>query len=135
MIVKVNGKETQHVSMDNLRKLTFEGEKLTITTINNEETLNIPLLDIVLVFNIEEETNTKDVKVEKVENLQIWQSGGFLYIQSDQPLGTVLITDLQGRRMIYSKSAENTTSINISALQKGVYILQVNRTALKFILK
>ena len=132
VIVKVKGVETQRIPVENLRKLTFPDKKLNIVTVDNEEILNIPLVDIVLVFNVGENTSTE---VVNVENLQIYQSGNFLHIKSEQPLGSVVITDLQGRKRFYAQSAENETAVNVSSLEKGVYILQVNQTALKFILK
>jgi len=131
LIVKVNGVESKRIPVESLQKLTFNNDKLNIITTNNEEVLNVPLSDIVLVFYAEA-TNTKAVNVG---SLQIWQSGSFLYVQNDGPLGTIVVMDLQGRRRIAEQCAENTTSINMSTFEKGIYILQINKTAIKFILK
>ncbi len=132
MGVKIEGKETQRIPVENLRKLTFPEKKMNIITVDDEEVLDVPLVDIVLVFNAKGNSTTE---ITNVGSLQIYQSDNFLYIKSEQSLGTITITDLQGRKRLKTKGTENETSINVSSFERGVYILQVNKTALKFILK
>lgn len=56
-----------------------------------------------------------------------------LYVFSDYPLGTVVITDVTGRTVTELRTPDNTIAIDVSGLAAGCYFIQAGDEIVKFL--
>ena len=60
-------------------------------------------------------------------------ANAFVTIEATQPLGNIQIKNGLGQTVINKKSEGQTTSIDISSLQHGVYFIQINNMSKKMV--
>ena len=74
--------------------------------------------------------STEDIN----KNIYIYPnpSEDFIHINLNNVFNTIILSDINGREI---KSYENSTKIDISFLEDGVYFLNINSTSVKFIKK
>lgn len=129
MIVVKNGNTQDVVSIDALRKITFNGTTVTLTQ-NNGNTIENEMGDIERVYF----ANTSDIG-------QVMQTSKELlhFISSDElavncPAGEVItIYNISGSQILSVHQSSDGGSISIASLSKGIYLLRAGRQTAKFI--
>ena len=118
--------------MDNIESITFDGNTMKVNK-NSDETETFNLADIVNI-SFDTETGVNDLKVSE-ENLVINVKAGSDIIRIDgydsSKRYSVDILNTAGAKVLGYANWRGE-ELNISSLTKGVYVLKINNTTLKF---
>lgn len=83
-------------------------------------------------FSQYQKGTTSSIAEQPAINLNLWPNptADILYIQADQLITSVTVTDIQGR-VVQECSGENIKKINLGKLKMGSYVLEVNSSGMK----
>jgi hypothetical protein len=77
-----------------------------------------------VVFSIETGTPVNDIK-ENITSIYPNPVSGTLNIQSERLLNEIIIYNIIGKRELQYKPVSNEFQLDISHLQRGIYMLQI----------
>lgn len=124
----------QYFTIQNSGKLHFSGDNLLVKTDASAADISIPI-DIIRKINFSETMEVEEVGANE-NNIKLYPnpSSDFIRIQSDSKSISVKIFNLNGQ-MLLSGNYKPGENINVSQLNKGVYLVQANGVTIKFIKK
>jgi hypothetical protein len=107
------------------QKITFDsdGKAVFISTNGNTETYG---LNSVKSITFPVQTLGTSIPEITAAKLTAYPNpvAGNLTVEAENPLGTIILTDLSGRKVKSLESKETKASLNLSNLPKGIYILK-----------
>lgn len=133
MIIRFNDGSTQSFILTDLRKVSFSGSNMlflkTNTSLDSCLISNVGVISFGIKTRINETTGSN--------NLMLFPNPADKFIcLKNIPEGELLnvsIFSLDGIRIIGTKLRSNSSSIDVSSLGKGLYLLKANGYTLKFL--
>ena len=101
------------------------------TTIERYIDMNLKESDLVRTRGIGFDDNEEDDNYDDVQEPKIYNDGINLYINDAPENSQFIVYDMSGKAVAYS----TTSPVNISVLKKGLYVVDVNGTKIKFMKK
>ncbi|MGC4128901.1 MAG: T9SS type A sorting domain-containing protein [Bergeyella sp.] len=125
----------QNFAIQDSGKLYFSGDNLLIKTDASATDTSIPVSIISKIVFSSDSLAAQEVGAND-KNLKLYPnpSSDFIRIKSDAKSLSVKIYSLDGK-MVLSGNYKSDEDINVSKLEKGVYLVQANGTTIKFIKK
>ena len=119
----VDGSAIQSTALDNIQRLTFDGNDLSVVENTNGTTAGYALDDVakltfgdIIVMNIDNPTAQSAIDV----NVYVTPAGE-LVVESPVAVKSLVLFSMSGTQMLRT----NSTSISLTSLQTGVYVLLV----------
>ncbi|MDR0542358.1 MAG: T9SS type A sorting domain-containing protein [Dysgonamonadaceae bacterium] len=107
------------------RKITFDSDGKAVFSLTDGDTQTYSLNDVKsITFPVQAlETSIPEITAAKLTAYPNPVTSD-LTIEAENPLGTIILADLSGRRVKSLESKETKVSLNLSDLPKGIYILK-----------
>lgn len=129
-VVTTTSDNPHHFMIDDLEKLTFEGQEMIVHHADGTTRFNVADIDR-LAFDLEM-TAIDEIKTDLSDEIQITSSAGILTITAleSTPIH-VQVYDINGR-LIDNTVANTTVSIDFNTKAAGVYIIRANNKTIKY---
>jgi len=128
IVLTADGNETQYAVSD-VQKIVFASSTMTVELKSGENRTDVSRVSFKDMTGIETPKQESSISVfpnPVVETLTV----------SGVKKGTVInVFDLGGGLLKTVAAQENTATINVASLQKGIYLLQIDKQTVKFIKK
>ena len=133
LVIEMNNSKQHSYSLSDKPVITFDNDRLFIKTDKIE--LDYPISNILKYYFIEvDETGVEDIKNDVDKIHFIYTDPDFLCVEGVDWDADINIYDISGRVCAVNLTkSDNCTKIELSTLNKGVYIIKVNNHSFKII--
>ena len=130
IVVKADGTDEAYAVSD-VQKVVFDLENNTMT-VNMKAGADVPN---VTSLSFDETTGIESPKVESSIFVFPNPVKETLTVKGVEKDAIISLYDMSGKLLQAITSQENSTDINVSSLQQGIYLLQIDKQIIKFIKK
>ncbi len=102
-----------------------------VTSVERFIDLNLKDSDLAETRGIGLDDDEEEVNYDEVQKPNIYNDGTNLYVNGTSENSQIIVYDMSGNAVAYS----TTSPVNISVLKKGVYVVDINGTKVKFMKK
>jgi len=128
IVLKADGNETQYAVSD-VQKIVFDNSTMTVELKSGENVADVTRV------SFKDATGVETLKPESSVSVFPNPVQETLTVKGVKKGAVINVFDMSGGLLQTVTTQENTANINVSSLQKGVYLLQVDKQVVKFIKK
>lgn len=133
LVVKTtDGSTPKKISLDDIRKITFEGDDMKVWRNDDAQTSVFSMPDVQnITFGDGNASGIADATVGKEALRPVYSDGVLAASGLAGRTADVAVYDVSGRKL-FSAADWDGAPISVAALPKGIYIFKVNNQTIKF---